>query len=187
MVDDLERTTSLSEPPTVVEPIPVSRAARAGSTRGSRWLLGLGIVGLLLVPILGTAYLGFADFGTTEAAPSSAPSGASAAGRRGRAATEPGEPADDGPAEPADPRARPGTRDSTSTARREAQPRTDGAVLCCTKLRELGKGAPLDTRASYLAAATACDAAPSEDRAFKQVQSVLGGSRVELPDECVRD
>lgn len=171
----------------MVEPLPVSRASRAGGARGSRWLLGLGLGGLLLVPILGTAYLGVADFGPTEAVPSGAASGGAAAGKRGRAVAQPSEPADEDAAEAADPRARPGTSDGTSNTRREAKPRTDGAVLCCTKLRELGKGAPLDTRASYLAAAAACDAAPSEDRAFKQVQSVLGGSRVELPDECVRD
>jgi hypothetical protein len=184
VVDDLERTTSLSEPPPAVEPLPLSRAARTAGTRGSRWLLGLGFGGLLVVPIVGTVYLSVADFGPTEAAAV----GSSTAGGRLRAPVGPGSVTDDDDAtEPEDPRARPGTRESAALGRREAKPRTDATSICCTKLRELGKGASLESRASYLAAATACDAAPNEERAFKQVQSVLGGSRVEIPDECTQD
>lgn len=184
-MDELDRTTSLSEPPTPAEPAPLSRASRVGGARSSRWLLGVGLGGLLLVPVVGTVYLGVADFGGGEAATI----GSSAPRLRARAPGAPGAITDDDGEDgaSADPRTRPGTGEGPSSTRREAKPRTDGAVLCCTKLRELGKGAPLDTRASYLAAATACDAAPSADRAFKQVQSVLGGSRVEIPDECTRD
>jgi hypothetical protein len=59
------------------------------------------------------------------------------------------------------------------------------AAACCEALRTLGRETDdVTKRPTYLAAASACEAAPTEARARTQVRSIVEGSRLELPSAC---
>ena len=129
-------------------------------SKSRRWIwVALPVVGLSIVPLVGLVYAATASFGKA-----SAESG------------EDAEAADGGPGKKGKAR--------TKTSKASPKPRTDGAAECCAKLRELGKTAPLDARATYLSAAQACESAPDEDRALKIARSNVQTAKHELPDEC---
>ncbi len=134
--------------------------SRAPSRRHAWLRIALPLVGLSLVPAVGLIYAATASFGKAEE------EGEEAAG-----ASVDGGAAKKGKIKP-------------KAAKGAPKPRTDGAAECCAKLRELGKTAPLDARASYLSAAQACEAAPDEDRALKVAKSNVQTAKHELPEEC---
>ena len=168
-------------PPPSVRPEPPATAAGAAiedppsvalhHSRGHErtrfgWLrIALPIFGLLVVPAFGLIYASTATFGK------------SAEGETGAEDEIIG--ADGGRSK------RPKTKGkSTGAGKGTTKPRTDGAASCCEKLRELGKTAPIDARASYLSAAQACEAAPDEDRAFRIARSNVQTAKHEVPEEC---
>lgn len=130
--------------------------------RSRRWLwVALPIVGLSIVPLVGLVYAATATFGKASAEGADEDEEGSVdggAGKKGKARTK--------------------------TSKAAPKPRSDGAAECCAKLRELGKTAPLDARATYLSAAQACESAPDEDRALKIARSNVQTAKHELPEEC---
>lgn len=130
------------------------------------WLrIALPIVGLLVVPSFGLIYAATGSFGK------------SAEGEAGAEEEVVG--ADGGRSKRTKPKGK-----STGAGKGTTKPRTDGAAECCQKLRELGKTAPIDARATYLSAAQACEAAPDEDRAFRIARSNVQTAKHEVPEEC---
>ncbi|NUO51358.1 MAG: hypothetical protein HOV80_21090 [Polyangiaceae bacterium] len=129
------------------------------------WLrIALPIFGLLVVPSFGLIYAATATFGK------------SAEGETGADEEVVGA---DGGRSKRKPKGK-----STGAGKGTTKPRSDGAASCCEKLRELGKTAPIDARATYLSAAQACEAAPDEDRAFRIARSNVQTAKHEVPDEC---
>lgn len=128
-----------------------------------RWLrIVLPIGGLSIVPLAGLIYAATASVGGSDAKPTSS----SLDLLSGSAAPTMPSPARPKPAKPAPPRAA-------------------NAKACCEKLRGLAQTSEeVDKRATYLAAGAACDAAETDDQAFKQVASICGGDRTEIPAEC---
>ncbi len=125
-----------------------------------RWLkLLVPIGGLSIVPLVGIVYAATTTFGGAGAKPSAS----------GLSVLE----ADAAPA------ARPRTRGG-----QPAPPRNASAKACCDKLHELAQTAEVDKRATFLAAGAACDAAETDAAAYRQVASVCGGDRTDIPPEC---
>lgn len=149
-------------------------------TARTSWLwVALPVAGLLIVPTVGLVYAATSDFGHGAASSSAdaladglLPGETDAAAGAGRSTT--------GAKRPIRSRKSP-----VATRPRSSQkPRVDGAALCCAKLDELGKTAPLESRGTYLAAARVCEAADDEETAKKQARSAVGAARAEVPDEC---
>jgi hypothetical protein len=126
--------------------------------------------GLLVIPIIGLVYAATASF--VDEPPSSS---ARAAG-----------------SDLADDDDEPGPTGTKATRRKAPRSRAaaggpkrhDEAAVCCNKLEQLGRTAPMEERGAYVAGAAACKAAPDAERAFAQAASVIGGSRGEVPEEC---
>jgi hypothetical protein len=162
-------------PPRPTEPVPTQSQAAPiedapsislhhsrSPASSRRWLwVALPIAGLSIVPLIGLVYAATATFGK---------------GAEAEEATDVEAGGDGGVAKKG--------KTKGKTPKSTTKPRTDGAAECCAKLRELGKTAPLDARASYLSAAQACEAAPDEERAFKIAKSNVQTAKHELPDEC---
>lgn len=69
-----------------------------------------------------------------------------------------------------------------------ARKATHDAAPCCEALRTAGNEDPeVKNRPTYLAAASACESAPTAKRALSAVRSIVEGSRHELPSECKDD
>ncbi len=129
------------------------------SERPQRWLrLLVPIAGLSVVPLVGLVYAATTTFGPSTEKPESS--------------ATPFNGADAGTTKPRTRTAKPGAA------------RTAGAKLCCEKLHELAQTSEVDKRATFLAAGAACEAADSDVEAFKQVNSICGGERVDIPPEC---
>jgi hypothetical protein len=76
------------------------------------------------------------------------------------------------------------TKKGTSTVR-GAQKATHELAGCCEALRTAGReDDDISKRPTFLAAASACEAAPTAARAKTQVRSIVLGSRAELPAAC---
>lgn len=147
---------------TIEDPPSISLHHSRAPAKGRAWLrVALPLVGLSLVPAVGLIYAATASFGK---------------GSDETAADEEAAGVDGGVAKKG--------RAKSKAPKAAPKPRTDGAAECCSKLRELGKTAPLDARASYLSAAQACESAPDEDRAFKIAKSNVQTAKHELPEEC---
>ena len=74
---------------------------------------------------------------------------------------------------------------SKASSRTGARKVAHEAAACCEALRTAGREEPdVSKRPTYLAAASACEAAPTEARALTQVKSIVAGSRLEVPSEC---
>lgn len=173
--DEPTQSVRTPAPPRPTEPAPTqSQAApiedppsislhHSRSPAGNRrWLwVALPVAGLSIVPLVGLVYAATATFGKSAGAEESADEEVSADGGPGKKG-----------------------KARTKTSKPTTKPRTDGAAECCAKLRELGKSAPLDARASYLSAAQACESAPDEERAFKIAKSNVLTAKHELPEEC---
>ena len=124
-----------------------------------RWVkLLVPIAGLSVIPLVGLIYAATTTFapGSEKKEPSASPSDSSAPGRTQPRANLP----------------------------RSGVPRAAEAKICCEKLRELAQTSEVDQRATFLAAGAACDAADNDEQAFKQVTSICGGERVDIPSEC---
>jgi hypothetical protein len=145
-------------------------------------------VGLVSLPIAGTIYATAADFGRAASKSSAAPSTDASDGDD--KAAEPDDAAAVADDDPATSRriSRGASNKSKSTAgtkrRSSSKPKPESAGLCCAKLHELGKVAELSLRPSYLAAASACEAAPDRAAALTKVATQLKVSGADLPPEC---
>ncbi|HTJ80693.1 MAG TPA: hypothetical protein VL400_03185 [Polyangiaceae bacterium] len=149
-------------------------------TARTSWLwVALPVAGLLVVPTVGLVYAATSDFGHGAASSSAdaledglLPGETDAEAGAGKSTTGAKRPI----------RSRKTT--AATRPRGSQKPRVDGAALCCAKLDELGKTAPLESRGTYLAAARVCEAADDEETAKKQARSAVGAARAEVPDEC---
>jgi hypothetical protein len=56
--------------------------------------------------------------------------------------------------------------------------------LCCEKLTDLAQAAEVSVRATFQAASAACNGAPTNDDAYRQVASIIEGSAAAVPSEC---
>ncbi len=169
-------------------PAPSQSAEPAGPTSGelfhqsaraeTAWVwVALPVAGLLVVPLAGLVYAMTSSFGHDAAGLAS-----------GAPVTEGAEGELDGDLRTTTPagarKSTAKTKRTTAKAKTSQKPRSDGAAVCCAKLEELGKSAPLDTRGTYLAAARVCEAADDAETAFKQARSAVGAARAEVPEEC---
>ncbi len=159
-----EEPTAVAGPTAATEEPPSVLLHSRSTTRGRfAWLrIALPIAGLLVVPFVGLVYAATASFGKAEEDETTEEAGAATA--------------DGGKAKKG--------KGKAKSAKATTKPRTDGAAECCEKLRELGKTAPIDQRATYLSAAQACEAAPDEDRALRVARSNVKTAKHELPAEC---
>ena len=132
----------------------------------ARWIkLALPIAGLSAIPVIGLGYVAVATIGPTKTSAAEADSDSDAP-KAGSASK------------------RSGSKSARSTGRK---PRDDAARLCCEKLVDLAQSAEIEKRSTYLNASKACDAAESDEEAVKQVASIIGGDRLEVPPECAKD
>lgn len=77
---------------------------------------------------------------------------------------------------------------ATPSAARGTRKVLHEAGACCEALRAAGRDASdVTQRPTFLAAASACEAAPTEARARTQVRSIVEGSKLDLPSECQTD
>ena len=80
------------------------------------------------------------------------------------------------------------SKKGTTTSRAGARKAAHEAAPCCEALRTAGNEDPdVSNRPTYLAAASACESAPTSKRALSAVRSIVEGSRHELPSECKDD
>ena len=129
-----------------------------------RWLkLLVPLAGLSVVPLIGLIYAATTTFGAGAAKADASSSSIDADAGSSRSST---------------------TKTGSSRFPKSTPGRNASAKLCCEKLHDLAQVAEIDKRATYLAAGTACEAADDDREAFRQVASITGGERVELPPEC---
>lgn len=80
------------------------------------------------------------------------------------------------------------SKKGTTTTRVGQRKASHEAAPCCEALRAAGNEDPeVANRPTYLAAASACESAPTAKRALSAVKSIVEGSRHELPSECKED
>jgi hypothetical protein len=172
---DTPPTTTASAP----EPIAPTSELFHGSARGeTSWLwVALPVTGLLIVPLVGLVYAATSSFGRDSAASSA--SGAPV-GDLGDGELD----GDLSTTQVGNKKTPSKARRAPAKARTSQKPRTDGAAICCAKLEELGKTAPLESRGTYLAAARVCGSADDEETALKQARSAVKAARAEVPEEC---
>jgi hypothetical protein len=146
----------------------------------------LPIAALAVVPIVGIFYVSFGSFGKKGAASAPSASGSSITMRI--AATEiPDDMPGGKPLPGVAKMPRPTSLYRGGPPSPGAQAKDPGVKLCCEKLADMVLSAEPSVKASYSAAATACNAAPTNEAAMKQVTSILEGSQATLPPECQRD
>ncbi|MFO0617716.1 MAG: hypothetical protein U0414_34295 [Polyangiaceae bacterium] len=153
--------------------------ARASTTAVLKIVLPL--VGLSLLPLAGLVYAATASFGPKARASSSA----SAVVSSKKPAAKPADDMEDEGAPGAEPKPAGPTPVAKPTAlgKLGANSRAPQHTLCCEKLSDMGQSASPKDKATLLAAASACSAAPSFEGALKQVASIVDGA-VDLPSEC---
>jgi len=146
------------------------------------WLwIALPVGALLVVPTVGLVYAATSSFGH---GPKEDASGAVVLGGDAPGESDGDDRVGTSPANPAAKKPTRGRKTGAARVRTTQKPRTDGAQICCAKLDELGKSAPLDSRGTYLAAARLCTSADDEESAKKQARSAVAVGRAEVPEEC---
>lgn len=138
----------------------------------------LPLVGLSLLPLAGLVYAATASFGPKTKASASA-----SASSAKRSAPKPADDLDEGDASDAKPASAPTAAKPTGAARPAANSKAAQQTFCCEKLSDMARSAAPKEKATLLAAASACSAAPSWEGALKQINTVIDGA-VELPNEC---
>jgi hypothetical protein len=154
------------------------RVEGAGSRPKIRWIVAL--VGMLVVPISGLVWAavggggGASSTDETIEAEDGADDEAADEGGTGKPAKKP--------------KKKKKPKKATTTSRAGARKATHDAAPCCEALRAAGNEDPdVSNRPTYLAAASACESAPTAKRALTAVRSIVEGSRHELPSECKAD
>jgi len=149
-----------------------------GSRPKIRWIVAL--VGMLVVPIGGLVWAAVGGGG-----------GASASDETFEAEDGTGDGGDEtSPSKPGKKKKKSSKakKAGTSTSRSSGRKATHSAAPCCEALRAAGSEDPdVSNRPTYLAAAAACESAPTAKRALSSVRSIVEGSRHELPSECKDD
>ncbi len=145
-----------------------------GSRPPIRWILAL--VGMLVVPIAGLAWAAFSGGPPDVTAESDGETAAS---------DEPDEEAE------ATTSTSGAAKSKKKKSKKKKKPKAGSkkvlhkAAPCCEALRKAGREEPdVSKRPTFLAAASACEAAPTSAKAMTQVKSIVEGSRLELPSEC---
>lgn len=156
---------------------------RAVEASGARtkilWIVAL--VGLLVVPIGGLVWAAVGHGGTssTDESIDAEDGGDEGSGDDGSSTNKPGKKKK---------KSKSKSKKGTTTSRVGARKATHEAAPCCEALRTAGNEDPeVSNRPTYLAAASACESAPTAKRALSAVRSIVEGSRHELPSECKED
>lgn len=145
----------------------------------------LPLVGLSLLPLAGLVYAATATFGpkTSASAAASSSAGKRAAPKSADDLDEEGAGASTIGPTTTPPSGPVPVVKATSLGRHGANSKSPQQTLCCEKLMEMSQTAGAKDKATLLAAASSCSAAPSLDGALKQVAGIIEGA-VELPNEC---
>jgi hypothetical protein len=146
-----------------------------------KWVLtALPIAGLAIVPLAGLVYVSTASFGkpASSASPSASASSLTVPIHEDELPNDPVV----GKRSTTPKVAKPSGLFPNAGGLAGGREKDAATKLCCEKLSDLAQNSDVGARASYSAAAAACNAAPSSAGALKQVASILDGH--EVPSEC---